>query len=69
MKLGINNNTRFFMVILIIILFVMSFVFGNITSIYAKEKLSEEKKIYANATIEDEFAEDSVIVVLGKNIK
>lgn len=57
MKLGINNNTRFFMVILIIILFVMSFVFGNITSIYAKEKLSEEKKIYANATIEDEFAD------------
>ena len=47
----------------------MSFVFGNITSIYAKEKLSEEKKIYANATIEDKFAEDSVIVVLDKNIK
>lgn len=30
---------------------------------------SDEEKVYCFATIEDEFAEDSVIVVLDKNIK
>ena len=56
------------MVILIIILFVMSFVFGNITSIYAKEKLSEEKKIYANATIEDEFESNTLLITFAKGL-
>ena len=60
------------MVVFVIAVLMMVAVFagqGYSSYVYAKSNNNLEEKVYCSATIEDEFAEDSVIVVLGKNIK
>ena len=61
------------MVVFVIAVLMMVAVFagqGYSSYVYAKSNNNlEEEKVYCSATIEDEFAEDSVIVVLDKNIK
>ncbi|MBQ5926429.1 MAG: hypothetical protein IIX01_00720 [Clostridia bacterium] len=51
-------------IIAISFVFLFSFVFSNPIQASAESGVKEEKKVYCQATIEDEFSDDSILIVL-----